>query len=443
MRTIRTTLLLSLPCGACVLNQPEATTDVALDTGTETTQVSAADSSSSSADSSSSDSADASSSSGEPDPGTGSSSGDAPELCGNGIVDPGEECDGGVRNVDCSGHQTYSGGQLGCGPDCRLDTSACCEAPIIKPCDAPGNDDPFNAIELDCDLKGQGWDRYNAVSLKRRDLPESYDPTSLRVFSSFGDSKAWTPRTGESALIISTGSLNPVSPTGALTMPPGAMKPGVDNKNLNFPAGLNGLYPITPAAGGGNGLEPFEHCAEAEDCSNTLQKQWNPTAPIVDLLYIEFEMAVPAGTHGYELDLAFFTAHFPQYVETATYNDVFMIWSQSELYVGNITYLRDSGGVPQPMSLPALIDAKMLPYDGANASELSGTGFHGKDLTAGASTPWLTVAGPAAPGESLTLAIAGFDAQDFLFDSAMILDNFRWNCGGCELDVDCGLRLQQ
>ena len=447
MRTIRTTLLLSLPCGACVLNQPEATTDVALDTGTETTQVSAADSSSSSADSSSSDSADASSSSGEPDPGTASSSGDAPELCGNGIVDPGEECDGGLRNDDCSGHETYSGGQLGCGPDCRLDTSACCEAPIIKPCDAPGNDDPFNAIELDCDvIKDQGWDRYNAVSLKRRDLPDGYDPTSLRIFSSFGDSKYWTPRTGERALILSTGSLDPVSPTGALVMPPGAMKPGVDNKNLNFPAGLSDLanaHRITPAAGGGNGLEPLEDCADAKDCSNTLQKQWDPTAPIVDLLYIEFEMAVPAGTHGYELDLAFFTAHYPQYNNEATYNDVFMIWSQSELYVGNITYLRDSGGVLQPMSLPALIDADMLAYDGENASELSGTGFHGKDMTAGGATPWLTVAGPALPGESLTLAIAGFDAYDFLFDSAMILDNFRWSCGGCELDVDCGLRLQQ
>lgn len=449
MRTIRTTLLLSLPCGACVLNQNGTTTDIALDTGSETTQVSGAEASSgSSSDDSASDSSDASSASGPPDPAdTGSETTDTPALCGNGVVDPGEECDGGVPDDDCSDHNVdYNGGELGCGPDCRLDTSHCerCEAPTIEPCDA-GNDDPFNAIELDCDLKGQGWDRKNSVSLTRRDLPENYDPTSLRVFSSYGNSKTWAPRNGERALILSTGSLDPVDPTGALFMPPGAMKPGVNNKNLDFKGGLGdlaNLYPITPAAGGGDGKTPFKNCDHEKDCSNTLASQWVDKAPIVDLMYIEFQTVVPAGTHGYELDLAFLTGHFPEHKQNANYNDVFMVWSQSELYVGNITYVRSSGGNLYPLSLPGLIDAGLLLYDGENASELLGTGFHGKDMTGGGATPWLTAAGPALPGESLTLAIVGFDAYDSFYDSAMIVDNFRWSCGGCELDTDCGLRMK-
>jgi hypothetical protein len=159
------------------------------------------------------------------------------------------------------------------------------------------------------------------------------------------------------------------------------------------------------------------------------------------VFYLEFQTVVPAGTHGYELDLAFFTAHYPIYNDVPAYNDVALVWSQSELYVGSITYLRD-GDQYMPMSLPALVDAELIVYDGGTSTEMFGTGFHGKD-TPGGATPWLTAAGPALPGESLTLAIAIFDINDSYLDSAMLVDNFRWSCAGCELAVDCGLRLQQ
>lgn len=442
MRTIRT-LLLALPCGACVFNQPDNTTDVALDTGSETTQVSAGDTSSSGEQGSSSGSGEASSS-GSADASSGdTSSSGAPDLCGNGLLDPGEPCDGDLVSESCSDLGVeYNGGELGCTADCQLDTSTCerCEAPGIKPCDA-GTDDPFQAMELDCDLiEGQGWDRGNSVPLSVRTL-ESDDATAFRVFASYGDSDAWTPRAGERALIFTTGTLPPVGKDGALKIGPNWMNPGVDNQNLDYKNGkLTETHRINPGEGGAGG--PFNNCDGTGDCSNTLINQWDASMSAIDVFYAEFETIVPLGTHGYELDLAFFTAHYPVYNKEATYNDVFMLWSQSELYVGNITYLRD-GDNYQPMSLPALAAADLIAYDGADDSELLGTGFHSKDNQQGGATPWLTVAAPAKPGEKITIAIAGFDAHDFLYDSAMILDNFRWSCGGCELDVDCGLRLQQ
>ncbi len=50
--------------------------------------------------------------------------------CGNGIIDPTEECDGnntGPLNEQCSQYspQTFTGGVLKCKSDCKLDTSAC------------------------------------------------------------------------------------------------------------------------------------------------------------------------------------------------------------------------------------------------------------------------------------------------------------------------------
>lgn len=447
MRTIRTrlgsgsyiTVLLCLPCGACVLQEPAGTTDINLDTGSETTQISGADSSSGDASgSTTTSSAEASGSSSGAQASDADSSSGAPDLCGNGELDPGELCDGDLNPKNCIDlDPEYNGGAAMCGPDCQWDLSLCvrCEAPTLVPCDAD-NDDPFNAIELDCDLN-RGWDRGNSVSLSARNL-ESSDPTAFRVVSRYGNHlSAFTPRAGERALLISTSSLPPVDPkTGVLTLDPGSMSPGVNNGNPDSNTGLPDGVLVNAAPGG---TPAFNQCAPAKDCSNTLANQWDNASNLYDLFYVEFETIVPTGTHGYELDLAFFTAHYPAYNQ-ADHNDVFVLWSQSERYVGNITYLRDGDKV-EPMRLPELVAAGWLTLDGTKAPELAGTGFHGQDQPGGG-TPWLTVAGPADPGESLTLALAAFDLNEAILDSALLVDNFRWSCDGCDLNVDCGLRLQ-
>jgi cysteine-rich repeat protein len=44
--------------------------------------------------------------------------------CGDGILDPGEQCDGTVQGVTCESLR-YAGGTIGCTADCRLDLSHC------------------------------------------------------------------------------------------------------------------------------------------------------------------------------------------------------------------------------------------------------------------------------------------------------------------------------
>ena len=47
------------------------------------------------------------------------------EVCGNGVIDPGEECDGSnLASLDCV-EMGYEGGNLTCGSDCILDTTDC------------------------------------------------------------------------------------------------------------------------------------------------------------------------------------------------------------------------------------------------------------------------------------------------------------------------------
>ena len=47
-------------------------------------------------------------------------------LCGNGVLDDGEVCDGDVGDATCAGLEGFSGGTLACAEDClSYDTTGC------------------------------------------------------------------------------------------------------------------------------------------------------------------------------------------------------------------------------------------------------------------------------------------------------------------------------
>ena len=55
---------------------------------------------------------------------------------------------------------------------------------------------------------------------------------------------------------------------------------------------------------------------------------------------------------------------------------------------------------------------------------LAGTGF---DTVNGGATEWLTTQAPITPGETMTLDLMVFDVGDHIFDTLVLLDNFRWS----------------
>lgn len=97
---------------------------------------------------------------------------------------------------------------------------------------------------------------------------------------------------------------------------------------------------------------------------------------------------------------------------------MFVVWSNSESFTGNITFIDG-----QPGSF--LLTATGFPNDAD-----------------GAGTGWFKAKGSAVPGETFTIAIAIFDMADDIFDTVGLLDGFRWDCTGCvptEAD-SCGIR---
>jgi len=57
-------------------------------------------------------------------------------------------------------------------------------------------------------------------------------------------------------------------------------------------------------------------------------------------------------------------------------------------------------------------------------AELNGTGM---DQVSGGGTAWLTTDAPIVPGETMTLDLVLFDVTDNIYDSLVLVDNFRWS----------------
>ena len=118
-----------------------------------------------------------------------------------------------------------------------------------------------------------------------------------------------------------------------------------------------------------------------------------------------------------------------------------MVWEVSESYVGNICFI--NGEPCTVTALDAIADAFSGPQEASHPS-LAGTGTQGFGSTGGQTTGWVTLEGPSSPGESMELTFAVFDMGDDVWDTMVVMDNWRWNCTGCipSEDNSCGVQPQ-
>ncbi len=374
--------------------------------------------------------------------------------CGNGKVDAAEECDGAMLpKTDCKAlDPIYSGGSLSCA-SCFYDVSQCvkCEAPgMVLACDADAyikgtSEDILHAMELGCNSADAMFADPNKHVPVTNWMATNVAAGSWRAIKQFGtyldpndgNKPLWRPRKGDRMLLISSGNLPAPNAQGVLTQAGGT----ISGTNAN-PDNLGDVPGITNWQRGSNngaGGTPFLNCDKVNDCSDTLFAQWNlgNTKSAHDVFYVQFNVAVPKGTNGYIVDFAYFSSEYPTYVGTQ-YNDMAILWQVSENYTGNVTFITDGNNNPQPLSVTALAQNGLMKYV-ANSPQLAGTGF-----TTNAGTGWSTVKGPAKPEETLTLAWTVFDKADTILDTALLIDNWKWDCEGCvPSEVDsCGVQPQ-
>ncbi|MCA9651395.1 MAG: choice-of-anchor L domain-containing protein [Myxococcales bacterium] len=327
-----------------------------------------------------------------------------------------------------TGDGTGSGDSEGSGSDEGSSTGEeLCEAPArVVPCDAPEDaPSPMQAIGLDCPGGPE-----QAITLSSATFASS-DPDAWRVARRLGtyvdpasDEPAWGPTHGEQLLMITTGWVAPVDELGAVVMD------ALDQDANDNPDGKPLPAPMTEVPGSAG--TPFMGCDGVGDCSDSLWNQWlSGGSAAMDLLWFQLRTEVPGGTHGYRIDFAFFSEEFPESVGT-TFNDMFVVWSSSETYVGNLCFVDE-----QPCTVTSLWPVQYPEV----APQLEGTGFLAHDFDEGGGTGWFQIKGSAAPHESLELTFALFDMGDEELDTLVLLDGFSWDCQGCTPTPDnpCGV----
>jgi hypothetical protein len=295
-----------------------------------------------------------------------------------------------------------------------------CEAPTkLVTCDAD-TDDPFAAIGLGCP---GGPD--DSIAITNATFA-SDDPNAWAIAPQLGNAvdpatgeQIWGPTEGDALLVLSTGHVAMIeSPAFAY------LEDVNDNENPDdkpLPPPMSAL----PGSNGGAGGTPYVGCDGVGDCGETIVGMSGDLAS--DLLWMQLETQVPAGTHGFTLDFAYFTEEWPDYVGTY-FEDALVVWSNSESYTGNVCIL-DDGACTMNNLWP--------PQYHAGSPELASTGF-GSD----GGTAWHRIRGSATPGETLQLTIAVFEMAGTMYDMLVVLDRFAWECDGCDpLAGECGAAL--
>jgi hypothetical protein len=137
---------------------------------------------------------------------------------------------------------------------------------------------------------------------------------------------------------------------------------------------------------------------------------------VFDLHQVVLELKAPANARSFSFDFNFFSAEYPEYVNQS-FNDTFYaileIPSTNEGQPTNIAF--DARG----SSIEVDNNYFQQPF---HPIPNTGTGFdaHG-------STGWLRTSWPVRGGEQLRLTFSIHDEGDAIYDSLVLLDNFRWH----------------
>lgn len=138
-------------------------------------------------------------------------------LCGNGMLDVLEDCDGSLFGMNTCQTEGFAGGTLACTPDCGLDTSGCsaCGDGNVDPgeqCD-DGNTSPGDGCDATCQTEAPPCDPDGTYTIQGG--PAAYSccnglvSVNVSAFTFVGN-----------GAIINTSPANPVPLTGSATTCP-------------------------------------------------------------------------------------------------------------------------------------------------------------------------------------------------------------------------------
>ncbi len=139
-----------------------------------------------------------------------------------------------------------------------------------------------------------------------------------------------------------------------------------------------------------------------------------------DLCGFEVEIKAPPGAKGFAFDFIFFSSEYPEWVGSQ-YNDTFNVMMDSQVFDDqNIAFDSNLNAISINVAFFTICDGEGCTEPG---SVLQGTGF---DDGIGGATGWLTTTVPIIPNETFTLRFVIYDEGDHIYNSEVLINNFRW-----------------
>ncbi|MFT7623427.1 MAG: hypothetical protein ACI9WU_002610 [Myxococcota bacterium] len=168
-----------------------------------------------------------------------------------------------------------------------------------------------------------------------------------------------------------------------------------------------------------------------------------------DNVEIKVTLKAPSGAKGFTIDYIFFSEEYEEFIGSS-FNDKFYIILNAPVTTGGQDVIINFAACSNPAAYTDFTqDGQAWCYIAINtsfsescafpATNIDGTGFGcplfgGVDTSStGSSTGWLQTTWPIASDELFTITFHVHDASDSIYDSEVILDNFRW-----EADVVIG-----
>ena len=152
-----------------------------------------------------------------------------------------------------------------------------------------------------------------------------------------------------------------------------------------------------------------------------------------DGVALDYRIRVPTNARSFSFQFRFFTYEYPVYV-CEMYNDVFAVLMSPnplpntdpmypDIAFEQVGMTRNVIGVNNQSFLTACQKGTtMFPYPNCvGEKDLMGSGFEGHGASA-----WLRNIAPVGPGTTIDLRFAIWDSADGIFDSSVVIDDFRW-----------------
>lgn len=274
------------------------------------------------------------------------------------------------------------------GPKCQLPDAACDD----------GAGDLEHAIGLNCG-------HFKALG----PMTFAGPPESRGVTTGLGAGSTFTPRIGMHAVVVSTGvAAHTAMSAEQVEDTTDCSQVGLPCPSTDFPEQYD--LETLPAPLSASVCDP----QGGGDCSDTVDDQWLGDPRLAhDYTELRFSAEVPGNTVAVSMAIAFLTAERPTRFPSV-YNDFLIVWLDSEQWTGNIAIH------PEQASPVA---ANALDFEHFQDPALADFAF-----AQHAATDWFRISAAVAPGDTITLVVALFDESDGSADSAVLLDDLRWDC---------------